>query len=189
MNDRRPKLARAATVGALALTCCAWSVAARAEEKKAPEPLEAALVGVRNSIINASVKLKNDVLGIGEGQEAGPPTPGRSCCSGNLKYIEETLRETARILETFDRCYEEAGNTDMVLLARVTRMDLAAFAQTLAPFADARTKRDAQAALQALSRAYNQLRDTAVGLGVCGDVARPATPPPAPPAPQPARRE
>ena len=181
MNDRRSRLARAATAGALALACCAFGGGAPAEEeKKAPEPLEATLIAMRNSIINASSKLKNDVMGIGPDETGAPPTPGRACCSNNVKFIEESLRETARILETFDRCYEQTGNTDMVLLARVIRQDLPGFAQTLTAFADARTKTAAQGGLHAVSRAYNQLRDAAVGLATCGDVARPAAPAPKP---------
>jgi len=188
MRDRRSIRGWAATCGTLALLCGAWVGGPRAEEPKAPEPLETELIRVRNSIINASSKLKNDVVGISSEEAGAPATPGRSCCSGNLKYIEEAIREAARILEAFDRCYEQAGNTDMVLLSRVTRSDLATFARTLQGFADARTKREAQAGLDAMSRTYNLLRDTAVGLATCGDVARPPAPPP-PPDPKQAPRK
>ena len=162
---------RAGATLAAALLCGAAYGAAGAPEAQAPEPLETELVRARNMIMNASSKLRNDVLGLGPGQGAAQPTTARSCCSANLEQIEVAIRESARILKEFDRCYEERGDTDMVLLARVALSDLSMFGQSLPGFADARGKREAQAALQEVSRNYNVLRQTAVGLSACGDVA------------------
>jgi len=161
-----------------ALLCSAWLCAAHAAEAQSPEPLETELIRARNMIINASSKLRNDVMGLAPDQGQAPATVARSCCSANLEQIEAAIRESARILQDFDRCYEERGNTDMVLRARVARSDLSMLAQSLPAFADARGKREAQGALQEMSRNYNVLRENAVGLAACGDVAVRAAPPP-----------
>jgi hypothetical protein len=104
-----------------ALLCSAWLCAAHAAEAQSPEPLETELIRARNMIINASSKLRNDVMGLAPDQGQAPATVARSCCSANLEQIEAAIRESARILQDFDRCYEERGNTDMVLRARVAR--------------------------------------------------------------------
>lgn len=161
-----------------ALLCSAWLGAAHAAEAQSPEPLETELIRARNMIMNASSKLRNDVMGVTPGQGSAPATVARSCCSANLEQIEAAIRESARILHDFDRCYEERGNTDMVLRTRVALSDLSMLAQSLPAFADARGKREAQGALQEVSRNYNVLRENAVGLEACGNVAvRPAPAP------------
>ena len=156
---------------AAALLCGAGIGAVLAAEAQAPEPLETELIRARNMIINATSKLRNDVLGVAPGQGTAPATIARSCCSANLEQIEGAIRESARILKDFDRCYEARGDTDMVLRARVALSDLSTFGQSLPAFADARGKREAQGALQEISRNYNILRENAVGLDACGDVA------------------
>lgn len=172
MNDvRRRPAAGALAALALAFLGTAWSAARGAEESTAPEPLEAELILIRNLIINARSKLNNDVVGFAT-TDGAPATPGRSCCSGNLEQIDAALQEASRILTEFDRCYEKDGNPDMVLHARVTQSDLATFARSLPQFADAGTKPLAQEALRSMSRAYNAMRDTALGLATCRDVAR-----------------
>jgi hypothetical protein len=161
---------------AAALLCGAGIGAVLAAEAQAPEPLETELIRARNMIINATSKLRNDVLGVAPGEGSAPATIARSCCSTNLEQIEEAIRESARILKDFDRCYEARGDTDMVLRARVALSDLSTFGQSLPAFANARGKREAQGALQEISRNYNVLRENAVGLDGCGDVAVRAAP-------------
>ena len=137
------------------------------EEAKSPEPLESELVGIRNAIINASVKLKNDIVGIQSSGTSAPATPAGRCCAKNLDNIKKRIVAAHRILESFDRCYVEAGQDDMVLAGRVARSDMAAFSRTLSAFANAPNKHQAKGALQAMTRTYNLLRETAVSLTPC----------------------
>jgi hypothetical protein len=156
--------------GAIALLCGASVQRVRAGDATAPEPLETELIRARNMITNASSRVRNDIVGMTTGGGAAE-TLGRSCCGTNVEKIEGAIRESARILGDFDRCYEKEGDTDMVLRARMAQSDLAVFARTVPYFADSRTKGEAEAALVEMSRAYNALRRTAVGLAACGDVA------------------
>lgn len=137
------------------------------EEAKSPEPLEAELIGIRNTVINASAKLRNDITGIQPDVPGAPATPAGICCAQNLKRIDKRLRAAHRILGDFDRCYAAAGNESMVLAARVAMSDLIAFARTVAAFAKAPTKGQAAGALDAMTRTYNLLRETAVSLEPC----------------------
>ena len=171
MIGGKDRWVRAGAPLAAALLCGAWLGAVRAAEAQAPEPLETELIRARNMIINASSKLRNDVLGIAPDQGVAAPTIARSCCTANIEQIEAAIRESARILKEFDRCYEGRGDSGMVLRARVALSDLSTLGQSLPAFADARGKREAQGALQVVSRNYNVLRENAVGLDACGDVA------------------
>jgi hypothetical protein len=137
------------------------------EEAKSPEPLETELIGIRKAIINASIKFKNDIVGIQSQDSGAPATPAGQCCAKNLQNIEKRLRAAQRIIGDFDRCYTASGNEDMILAASIARADLIAFAKTAAAFAKAPNKAQAQGALQAMTRAYNLLRETAVSLEPC----------------------
>ena len=137
------------------------------EEAKSPEPLETELIGIRNAIRNASVKLKNDIIGIQSSGANAPATPAGRCCANNIEKIEKRIATANRILGDFDRCYVDAGREDMVLSGRVARSDLAAFSKTLSAFANAPNKSQARGALQAMTRTYNLLRESAVSLAPC----------------------
>jgi hypothetical protein len=139
-----------------------------AEEKaKSPEPLETELIGIRHAIINASTKLKNDIVGVQSNDPGAPATPAGQCCAKNLQNIQKRLRAAQRILGDFDRCYASAGNEDMVLATRMAQADLIAFAKTAAAFAKAPSKGQAKGALDAMTRTYNLLRESAVSLQQC----------------------
>jgi len=146
------------------------------EEAKSPEPLESELIGIRNAIINASTKLKNDIVGIQSSGTGAPATPAGRCCAKNLENIEKRIVAAHRILESFDRCYVDAGQDDMVLAGRVARSDMAAFSKTLSAFANAPNKQQAKGALQAMTRTYNLLRETAVSLTPCDGMESPIGP-------------
>ena len=164
-------LSRTAAAGrwaALALSVALFGGFALAqEEAKSPEPLESELVAIRNSVKNASAKLKNDIVGIQSGDPQAPVTPARSCCSKNLARIEKRIATSHRILEDFDRCYTNAGQDEMVLASRVAKSDLISFSRALSAFAKAPNKGQAQGALHAMTRFYNLLRETAVSLTPC----------------------
>ena len=140
---------------------------AATEDAKSPEPLEPELIGIRRAIINASTKLKNDIVGIQSHDSGVPATPAGTCCAKNLQTIEKRLRAAQSILGDFDRCYTSAGDDDMVLATRIARADLIAFAKTAAAFAKAPNKAQAKGALDAMTRTYNLLRETAVSLEPC----------------------
>jgi len=137
------------------------------EVPKAPEPLEAELVGIRNAIINASAKLRNGVVGISAESEGLPSTPARDCCAANVRRIETRIVTAARLLDAFDRCYDTEGNQDMLLSCRVAKSDLLAFANALQQFVRAPTRDKTQAGLDGMTRTYNLLRDTSVKLEPC----------------------
>lgn len=140
------------------------------EEAKSPEPLETELIGIRNVITNASSKLKNDIVGVQTSGSNAPDTPAGRCCAWNLEKIGKRVEAAHRILEDFDRCYVNTGQGDMVLAGRVARSDLVSFSKALDAFAKAPNKYMAQGALQAMTRAYNLLRETATSLAPCAGV-------------------
>ena len=162
----RAAVARRWAAFGLCIVFAGFGMAAE-EAAKSPEPLESELIGIRNAIINASTKLKNDILGIQSHDSGVPATPAGKCCGKNLQNIEKRLRATQRILGDFDRCYTSAGNQDMVLATSIARADMIAFARTTAAFAKAPSKAQAQGALDAMTRTYNLLRQTAVSLEPC----------------------
>jgi len=137
------------------------------EEAKSPEPLESELIGIRNMIMNASSKLKNDIVGVDPNSANAPATPAGKCCAMNLERIGKRVGAAHRILADFDRCYTESGNQNMVMSVRVARSDLTAFSRTVSSFANAPNKALARGALQAMTRTYNLLRNTAVSLEPC----------------------
>jgi hypothetical protein len=137
------------------------------EEAKAPEPLEAEMLGLRKSITNASAKLRRDVVGIQSEVPNVPNTPAGKCCATNLERIGRRVNAAQRILGDFERCYSEQGNQDMLIAVRIAKQDLFMFAKTILAFANAPTKSQAQGALEAVTRTYNLLRDTAISLEPC----------------------
>jgi hypothetical protein len=156
---------------ALALCIALCAVPWPAEEPKtAPEPLETELIRVRNAVRNASVKLKNNVMGMVPGDGSVPPTPAWKCCANNLKRIEASVGEMRRILEELDRCYEVEGDEKMLLDVRVAKSDLTMFAQTVPRFSDAPVRDQALRGLDTMTRAFLLFRDTAVSLRPCGDI-------------------
>ncbi len=58
----------------------------------------------------------------------------------------------------------------MLLAVRVAKSDLLTFAKTVPQFADAPVVGQTKAGLDAMTRAYNLLRDTAVTLRPCGAI-------------------
>ena len=164
-RQRAGAAARWAALG-LCLALLAGSGLAQ-EEAKSPEPLDAELIGIRKMVRNASSKLKNDIVGIDAPYGSAPATPAGRCCAKNLERIAQRVGAAHRILGDFDRCYTQSGNQDMVMSVSVAKSDLVAFAKTASAFANAPTKMQAQGALQAMTRTYNLLRETAVSLEPC----------------------
>jgi hypothetical protein len=169
MAGKSHSLRKLARRGAALGLCLASFVALAAAEEppKAPEPLETELLGIQNSVTNASSKLRNDIVGIASPESGVPDTPAGRCCAKNLENIAKRIAAAYRILQDFDRCYSDAGNTDMVLTARMAVSDLKAFSATVGAFAKVPTKGEAHGALQAMTRAFNLMRKTVVKLEPC----------------------
>jgi len=137
------------------------------EEAKSPEPLETELIGIRKSLINASAKLRRGVIGIQSETPNVPNTPAGKCCATNLERIGHRVGVVQRILGDFDRCYAEQGNQDMLIAVRLAKQDLGGFSKTVSAFANAPSRGQAQGALDATTRTYNLLRETAITLEPC----------------------
>jgi hypothetical protein len=140
------------------------------EPKTAPEPLETELIKVRSAVRNASVKLKNNVIGIVPGDGSVPPTPAWKCCANNLQRIDSSVGEMRRILEELDRCYEAEGDEEMLLGVRVAKSDLTMFAKMVPRFSDAFVKDTATTEIYTMTRTYLLFRETAVSLRPCGEI-------------------
>jgi hypothetical protein len=154
----------------VAVLLCALAIASPGmteEDPKAPEPLETPLMGIQKAMINASAKLKNDIIGMRSEYPNAPATPAGECCAKNLMRIEQRIGTAYRILEAFDRCYAAEDNQDMLIAVRLAKSDLAAFARTVPQFAQAPTKSQARGGLNSMTRTYNLLRETAAALTPC----------------------
>jgi len=158
---------RAAVALCVALCAVPWPAD---EPKTALEPLETELNKIRGAVSNATVKLKNDVMGIAPGEGTVPPTPAWKCCANNLQRIEASVGKMRRVLEELDRCYEAEGDEEMLLGVRVAKSDLTMFVKMVPQFSDAPAKNQAMRGLDAMTRTYNLFRDTAVSLRPCGEV-------------------
>lgn len=157
-----------ALLGALSPAGMADETAANADEElRAPEPLETEFVRLRNMIMNAQSKLRNGVQGMSATGPLDASTPARVCCSSNLLRIDERLREIDKLLESFERCYEERLDPEMVTAVQFVKADMAGFRRTVQRFAEAPDRRQASGVLDAVSRGFLLLRETGSKLTPC----------------------
>ncbi len=168
---------RGAVLSMLIAGLCLASAVAEPEvaEELAPvEQLKADMKRVRGMLRNAEAKFRNGVTGgISTGDEVGgSPTPGKTCCSDNLKRLDKLIKSMKGSLGALERCLNGAdvGALDLV------QKDFQSLQRAVQLFGNVQEAVQTKQALNGCTRAYllleeslGQLPDCVPQPGVPGD--------------------
>src|SRR5262249_35495368 len=125
--------------------------------------LEPEMLKMRNMIINASTKVRANVVGLG-----GTATrPAQICCSMNLEAIHTGTRTLDGLLDQLSACYQTESDNQMRSNVEFSRSDVSAVRQALTDFATADDKQRAVMAVDYLSKNYVQLLESMSKLREC----------------------
>jgi hypothetical protein len=152
----------------LAMLFLGASVARGANPTPTPPPLpsllEPEMLKMRNMIINASNKVRSNVVGLGG--TAGK-RPAQICCSMNLEAIHTGTRTLDGLLDQLSACYQTESDNQMRSNVEFSRSDVSAVRQALTDFATADDRQRAVMAVDYLSKNYVQLLESLSKLREC----------------------
>ena len=169
---------RGAVLSMLIAGLCLASAVAEPEvdEELAPvEHLKANMKRVRGMLGNAEAKFKNGVVGgISTGDEVGgSPTPGKTCCSDNLKRLDKLIKSMKGSLGALEQCLNGADDREALDLVQ---KDLQSLKRAVQLFGNVPEASQTNQALNGCKRAYllleeslGQLPDCVPQPGVPGD--------------------
>jgi hypothetical protein len=151
----------------LALLFLGASVAWGANPTPTPPPLpsllEPEMLKMRNMIVNASTKVRANVVGLG----AGGTRPAQICCGMNLEAIHTGTRTLDGLLDQLSACYQTESDNQMRANVEFSRSDVSAVRQALTDFATADDKQRAVMSVDYLSKNYIQLLESLSKLRDC----------------------
>ncbi len=141
----------------------AWGADPTPTPPPLPSLLEPEMVKMRNMIINASTKVRANVVGLG-----GTATrPAQICCSMNLEAIHAGSRALEQQLDQLSACYQSESDDQMRANVEFARTDVAGVRRALGDFALAEDKQRAVMAVDFVSKQYVVLMDTLSKLREC----------------------
>ncbi len=139
------------------------------------ERVRADLVKVRAMLTNAKVKFRNGVVGgISENSPvlAGPPTPGKACCAGNIVRLYKLFKQVDAALSELGRCYEAAGDLGGIDQLDLVRRDLEQLKKGVQLFQTVKNPQQTHQALGGTQRAYLLLTESQKDLPGCNLAAQ-----------------
>ena len=145
------------------------------DARTAPAPIERHMAKMRKVISNAKVKLKRGGGGGFSRQGSGTnATPGWSCCAANLKRVEKSVVAIQSMLLQLEYCYDDSGEIDALIAARLSKSDLQDLARSVQRFADAVTVPRAEQAMNGMFRTFLNLDESTIELPACGELVDPS---------------
>ena len=141
----------------------AWGANPAPTPPPMPSVLEPEMLKMRNMIINASQKVRANVVGLG-----GTATrPAQICCSMNLEAIHAGTRALEERLDELGKCYLSESDQQMRSNVEFARSDVAQVRRALGDFASADDKQRAVMSVDFLSKNYVAMMDTFSKLREC----------------------
>ena len=128
----------------------AWGADPTPTPPPLPSLVEPEMLKMRNMIINASTKVRSNVVGLG-----GTATrPAQICCSMNLEAIHNGSRALEELLDELSACYQSESDDQMRANVEFARSDVAGVRRALGEFATAEDKQRAVMAVEFVSKQY-----------------------------------
>ena len=152
---------RASLLALAVVLLLSGSPVAAAEDELPPiELLQKHLLGIQKNITNVTMKVPHDWSGAGSpgGSTERPPTPAEKCCSGNIKRMNNHVREMMGTIEQLGIYFTERNDAEALMYLGQVRGELSVVTRGLAIFKMSGTVRRAQEALLGIIRPFNRLR-------------------------------
>ncbi|HXV77417.1 MAG TPA: hypothetical protein VD788_13955 [Candidatus Polarisedimenticolaceae bacterium] len=158
----------------LGLSVTGTAPAQTADASGPPEPIQRHLVKLSRLISTTENGLKGGPSQFRRQTDHVNATPAWSCCSNNLKAIEQSAVAVQSMLQQLDNCYQDRELTDQLIQGRLVQTDLQSLAKAIQRFADAPTVELAQGMMPTVTRSYLNLTDSAAELAECGELLDPS---------------